>query len=261
MKIVATTTQSREEPDVVFRQFLIDSGFEYVPRRRGGLKAIREEHQADAVLVWQPQGPVLHLGDNKLFFHPSMAKIRLAAYRNKGQVDPLIEAARVEADDAVLDCTLGLGADSIVLAYFARAGEVLSLESSPAIAYTIKWGMRLYQSSMPWLDEAIHRVKVKAADHLSYLQNLPDNCYDIVYFDPMFRNPLLKSETLSPIRVLGNTQALTEEAVNEGRRVARKRVVIKERAQSTEFARLGCHRIAGSIHNQVHFGIIDNAND
>lgn len=261
MKIVATTTQSREEPDVIFRQFLTDSGFEYVPRRKGGLKAIWEEHQADAVLVWQQQGPVLHLGNDKLFFHPSMAKIRLAAYRNKGQTDPLIEAARVEAEDAILDCTLGLGADSIVLSYFARAGEVLSLESSPAIAYTIKWGMRLYESTMPWLDEAIHRVKVRAADHLCYLQCLPDDSYDIVYFDPMFRQPLLKSETLSPIRVLGNAQALAEQAVDEARRVARKRVVIKERAQSSEFARLGCHRIAGSVHNQVHFGIIDIEND
>lgn len=259
MRIVATTTQSREEPDEAFSHFLMDSGFEYVPRRKGGLKAIIEEQQADAVLVWHRQGPVLHLGDHKLFFHPGMAKIRLALYRSKGQADPLIEAARIEVGDAVLDCTLGLGADSIVLAYFARAGEVLALESSPSIAYTIKWGMRLYQSAMPWLDEAIHRVEVRAADHLSHLRTLPDNCYDIVYFDPMFRAPLLKSETLLPIRVLGNPEALTVQAVDEARRVARKRVVIKERSQSTEFSRLGCHRVLGSINNRVRFGVIDTA--
>lgn len=258
MKIVATTTQSRREPTSVFSEFLRESGFTYVPRRGKGIDAIRKEHRADAVLVWQTEGPVLHLGDNKLFFHPSMAKVRLAAYRKKGQVDPLIEAARIQADDTILDCTLGLGADSIVMSYFATNGEVTALDSSPAIAYTVKWGMRLYKSAMPWLDEAVHRVNIEVADHLPYLQGLPDNRYDVVYFDPMFRKPLLKSETLSPIRLLGNDKALTEQAVDEARRVARRCVVIKERAQSPEFARLGCHFTAGGSNSKVHLGIIDS---
>ncbi|HCF48673.1 MAG TPA: hypothetical protein DER60_00205 [Syntrophomonas sp.] len=260
MKIVATTTQSRIEPDPAFRQFLDDSQFEYVPRQRRGLYAIQQECQTDAILVWQRPVPVLHIGEDKLFFHPSMAKVRLSAYRRKDQPDPLIEAARVKPGDLILDCTMGLGADSIVLAYFAQ-GQVTALESSPAIAYTIKWGMRLYDSRMPWLDEAVHRIKVQAIDHLCYLQSLPDKSFDLVYFDPMFRKPLLKSETLSPIRMLGDSLPLSEQAISEAGRVARKRVLLKERAGSPEFSRLGFDQVVGSVHNQVHFGIIDVNSD
>ncbi len=256
MKIVATTTQSRPEPDCLFRYFLKDSGFDYIPRKGRGLKTIQHDSQADAVVVWQDSGPVMYIGDNKFFFHPSMAKVRLSAYRKKGQLDPLIEAAGVNPGDSILDCTLGLGADSIVLAYFCK-GPVVALESSPAIAYTVKWGMRLYKSPLLWLSEAIQRVNVLAADHLCHLASLPDDCYDLVYFDPMFRRPLLKSETLSPVRLLGDLQPLSEEAVREACRVAKKRVLIKERAGSPEFERLGCHRTVGSIHNSIHFGIID----
>lgn len=256
MNIIATTTQSREEPDSTFQQFLADYGFDYVPRQGRGIKALQRASQADAVLVWQESGPVIHIGDNKLYFHPSMAKVRLSAYRKKGQTDPLIEAAQIKAGDHILDCTLGLGADSIVLAYFS-ANTVMSLETSPAIASVVKWGMQLYRSRMAWLDEAIHRVEVVNIDHYSYLRDLPDKFYDVVYFDPMFRKPLFKSETLSPIRLLGDHQPLSEQALCEAKRVARKRIIIKERAGSPEFERLGCHRVAGSIHNQVHFGILD----
>jgi hypothetical protein len=256
MKIVATTTQSRSEPEQLFRQFLDDSGFDYWPRKGRGIKTIQRESQADVILVWQENGPVIYMGDDRLFFHPSMAKVRLSAYRNKGQTDPLIEAAGITPGDSVLDCTLGLGADSIVMAYFCQ-GPVLALETSSAIAYTVKWGMQLYNSVMPWLDEAIKRVNVMNRDYLSYLLSLPDRCYDVVYFDPMFRKPLFKSKTLSPVRMLGDHEPLSPEAVREACRVAKKRVLIKERAGSPEFQRLGCCRTAGSVHNQVHFGIID----
>ncbi|MGI6468226.1 MAG: class I SAM-dependent methyltransferase [Syntrophomonadaceae bacterium] len=260
MRILATTTLSQPEPDAAFREFLDDSRFEYVPRLGRNLQRIKAEYRAEAILVWQKPVPVLHIGENRLFFHPSMAKVRLQAYRRKGQPDPLIEAARIEAGDRVLDCTLGLGADSIVLAYFAR-GPVVALESSPAIAYTIKWGMRLYHSPLYWLDEAIHRIQVEAVDHLSYLQALPDKSFDVVYFDPMFRKPLFKSETMNPIRVLGDPQPLSEQAIGEARRVAAKRVVMKERANSPEFSRLGFTRRAGSANNPVQFGIIEIERD
>lgn len=256
MKIIATTSQSQLEPDPLFREFLDDSRFEYVPRLRRNLQVIKEECQADAILVWQKPVPILYIGENKLFFHPSMAKVRLSAYRRKGQPDPLIEAAGIKAGDRVLDCTLGLGADSIVLAYFAQR-QVVALESSAAIAYTIKWGMRLYHSPMSWLGDAIHNIQVEAIDHLSYLKGLPDKSFELVYFDPMFRKPLFKSETLTPIRVLGDPMPLSEEAISEAKRVATKRVLMKERAGSPEFSRLGFIEKVGSVHNRVQFGVIE----
>lgn len=258
MKIIATTSQSVSLPSIHLQAFLKEAGIEFVPRRRQSLPSLLQQNTADAVIVWQDrQGPILHYGGQILYFHPSMAKVRIAAYRKKSQNDPLIQAAGVWPGDAILDCTLGLGADSIVLAYFAHPGRVVALESSSAIACTVKWGMQMYRSGMDWLDQAIHQVEVQHEDHLTYLRQTPDKSFDIVYFDPMFRQPLLKSQPLTPIRELGNPAPLEPDAIHEAVRVARRRVVMKERSNSEEFDRLGFDRVLGSPHNAVHYGIID----
>lgn len=258
MKIIATTSQSVSLPSILFQAFLKEACIEFVPRRRQSLPALQQQSAADAVIVWQDrQGPILHYGGQTLYFHPSMAKVRLAAYRKKSQDDPLIQAAGIRQGDAVLDCTLGLGADSIVLAYFTHPGRVVALESSPAIAWTVRWGMQMYKSGMDWLDQAVHQVEVQNIDHLTYLRQTPDKSFDIVYFDPMFRLPLLKSQPLTPIRELGNPAPLVPDAIDEAIRVARRRVVMKERSVSEEFARLGFDRVWGSPHNAVRYGIIE----
>ncbi len=258
MDILATTTQSKlddNNPD--FRAFLAESQIPYVPRQRQSLARIRTEHQVQAVIVWEAGGPVMYCHDHKFFFHPSMAKVRISTYRKDCIMDPLIKACGLKEDDHFLDCTLGLGADAIVASYFTPRGQVDGIESSLAVSHIVKWGMQLYKSNMPWLQEAIGRIRVINQDHNNYLPALDDNAYDIVYFDPMFRNPLLKSQAISPLREAANPDPLSEEAVSQACRVARRRVVIKERKGSSEFARLHCQRVSGSSNNNVAYGIID----
>lgn len=256
MLTIATLPQAGGEPDADFRQMLQESGIAYAPRNRKSLARLAAENDAQAVLVWQPDGPVLYHGQEKVFFHPSMAKVRLAAYRNLGVPDPMVKAMRLEEDDAVLDCTLGLGADAVVAAFFARRGRVVGIEASLPVSCTVKWGMKNYHSSMKWLEEAVHKVEVYHADHLGYLKKLPAQGFDIVYFDPMFRKPLLSSQAISPLRRYACSEPLRIEAIREACRVARKRVVIKERKDSGELERLGCQQVVGSENNRIGFGII-----
>ena len=117
--------------------------------------------------------------------------------------------------------------------------------------------MKLYNSQISWLDEAIKRIEVVNSEHYNFLRNLPDNSYDIVYFDPMFRKPLLKSQPILPLRSLANKQPLNKAAVEEACRVARKRVVIKELAAGNEFERLGFKPIIRSKHRKIAFGVIE----
>lgn len=257
MKVIATTTQSQTTLTAEFEQFLEESALPFIHRKRKSLAAILQEQESQAVLVWQASGPVLHIGTERFFFHPSMAKNRLSAYRRQGTIDHLIKACALEADSSFLDCTLGLGADSIVAAYFANSGRVVGLESSPLIAPIIKWGMKLYQSPMEWLDGAIHSIEVINANHKDYLQKLKDNSFDIVYFDPMFRIARHKSTALAPLRLLADHQALSREVIKEACRVARKRVVIKEMPLSAEFERLGIERIIENPNNPIAFGVIE----
>jgi hypothetical protein len=185
-----------------------------------------------------------------------MAKNRLSIYRKQGTEDPFVRACEIEDGDTLLDCTLGLGADAIVASYFTPQGAVIGLESSPAIALVVKWGMKLYDSPMIWLKEAVNRIQVINSEHYHYLSNLPDNSFDIVYFDPMFRQPLLKSQAISPLRSLANPLPLDLKAIEQACRVARKRVVIKERSEGTELERLGCSTIIGGKNRKIAFAVI-----
>lgn len=257
MHIISTTAQSGIKDFSYFEEFLHDSGFPFVEREKQSLDDLMHLYHADAVVVCYRQGPVLYSGNEKFFFHPSMAKNRLAAFRKNGTTDPLVSACQLKSDDEVLDCTLGLGADAIVAAYFTPGGRVVGAESSSAIAQVVKWGMKLYDSSMGWLNEAIKRVEVVNDEHYEYLQRLPGDSFDIVYFDPMFRRPLLKSQAISPLRALANHQPLDKTAVKEACRVARKRVVIKELASGTELQRLGCETIISGKHRKIAFGVIE----
>jgi len=258
MHIIATTAQSGIKDFSYFNEFLQDSGFPLVARGKQSLDDLIRTHHADAVVVCYRQGPVLYHDKEKFFFHPSMAKNRLAAYRKNGTADPFASACRLKADDEVLDCTLGLGADAIVAAYFTPAGRVVGVESSPAIAQVVKWGMKHYDSSMSWLNEAIERIEVVNSEHYEYLQGLDSGSFDIVYFDPMFRRPLLKSQAISPLRALADHRPLDKAAVKEACRVARKRVVIKELAAGTELQRLGCEAVIGGKHRKIAFGVIEH---
>jgi 16S rRNA G966 N2-methylase RsmD len=256
MEIIVTTTQSKEIPDKKMDLFLEDSGLTFVPRQRKSLPVLISENEAGAVVVWEDNGPVLYMEDQKFFFHPSMAKNRISGMRHDLGYDVMAKACGIEAGDSFLDCTLGMGADAIVASYLS-GGKIVGLEKSPGISHVIKWGMRNYNSRMIWLNNAIHRIEVIQSDHLDFLKEQPDHSFDIIYFDPMFRRPLLNSQPLAPLRLLADPTPLSLEAVAEARRVARKRVVMKELVTSGEFERLGFKLFPGSKHNRIGYGYID----
>ena len=257
MKFVVTTTQSQSDMDPGLAAFINETGFAFVPRRRTGLANLAGEQGADGVIVWENDRPVLYIDGEKLFFHPSMAKSRIAAYRKKGQPDLMIKACQLQPGWSFLDCTLGMGADAIVASYFSGSGRITGLESEDAIAAVIGWGMKMYSSRMDWLDQAVHRVEVLAGNHKDWLPQLADESYDVVYFDPMFDHPLLKSQPLSPLRKLANPQALDLATVSQAIRVARRRVVMKTQAAGEEIERLGMQRVPGSRHNPITYGVIN----
>jgi len=259
MKIIITTTQAGREPNNLLKSFIDESMLSFVERRRKALPMLMEEHQADAVIVWRAEGPVLYSGHDmeEFYFHPSMAKNRLSSLRKLALPDPFINACGLKRDSTVLDCTMGRGADAIAASYICGSGKVLGLESVFAIALVMKWGMKLYRSRLPWLDEAIHGIKVEYADHNTYLKEAKDNSFDIVYFDPMFRQPRHKSQPISPLRQLADHRPLETSAIREACRVARKKVVVKETFSSGEFERLGFKKIMGSHHNPINYGVIE----
>ncbi|CAM4430762.1 16S rRNA G966 N2-methylase RsmD [Paenibacillus endophyticus] len=193
--------------------------------------------------------------DTPLYFHPSMAFVRVKRMR-RGETDPLIQLSGCESGDQIIDCTAGLASDSLVFSYASGpSGKVTAIESEPVLCALVREGLAGYETSLPDVDAAMRRIAMTCMNHLEYLKGLADNSVDIVYFDPMFRKPINESSSMEPLRSIANMNALSSEAIEQAKRVARKTVVLKEHQASEEFARLGFERKHVNT-SKIAYGVI-----
>lgn len=247
-------------PEIVLRarHLAEHTGTHYVPRGRLSFPKLAERcGDAEILVISQEAVRLITPGMPVMEFHPSMGFVR-AKRILKGEPDPMIEAAGMQPGDSVLDCTAGLGSDSLLFSvYGGESSVVTALESSLPLYALLLEGMSAYISGQTKVNEALRRIRVVHSDHLQYLQSLPDKSVDIVYFDPMFRIPLTDSAAISPLRQFANSAALSPESVAEAVRVARKTVLLKEKALSGEFARLGFTELLRSS-SKTSYGVIRN---
>lgn len=216
------------------------------------------------------KGIYLESGDIRLCFHPSMALIRLIQLQ-RGETDRFLKATGLQPGDIFLDATLGLGTDSLVAAHqVGERGRVIAVEHSPLLAALIQDGLSaLNEGPVPnvqnpdkskaWrnLSLAAQRIEVQWGDHLKRLTQSLDSSMDVIYFDPMFRHTREQSASIRPLHQFSNAHPLQKEAVIEACRVARKRVVLKERKGSPEFSRLGFRICESGKYSNVDYGIIE----
>ncbi|KKO55537.1 class I SAM-dependent methyltransferase [Paenibacillus sp. DMB20] len=252
------TTGEAEAPELVERAKALaeETGCRYVTRGGQSLRRLAlKTGDEDILVVLQGHVRLGGPGRETLEFHPSMGYVRLKRVL-RGEPDLMLEAAGMEEGDSVIDCTAGLGTDSLVFSVKGgERGKVTALESSFPLYVLLKEGLRTYESNLSASDEAMRRIDVKHGHHLDYLQKLPDKSADIVYFDPMFREPVAESASINPLRHYANGEALDEQSVREAVRVARKSVVLKEKRGSGEFARLG-FKVPERGHSKITYGVI-----
>ena len=259
MNIIVTTAQ--QTMPVLIQQAKAIAGSlsaPFVPRENYSLKALKETYQVSELIVVTSTGPLVHTAAGEYFFHLSMADLRIKNLQN-GNPDHMVTAMRLRPGMSVLDCTLGLATDAIVASFaVGEAGAVIGLESSPVIALITRYGLEQFTvESEPCITQALRRIKVEAVDYSEYLRTLPDKSMDIVYFDPMFRVPILTSSNVKPIRTLANMQPVSLAAIEQAYRVAKQRVVVKEAAGSREFARLGIAATVGGKYSSIAYGVIE----
>ncbi|MBQ3853785.1 MAG: class I SAM-dependent methyltransferase [Anaerovibrio sp.] len=254
--IVTTDRKNHSDSQKLAQMAAERLGIKLVKRNREPMEKLREMYGVDNVLVAKRGSFTLDTPEGELFFHPNMSQLRIKNIR-MGEGDHMANALDLQEGMTVLDCTLGFGADSIVASFVVgEGGQVIGLEASPLIAFITSEGMKKFLATNYELHSAIKRVQVINTDYNEYLQTLPDNSVDVVYFDPMFRHPLRDSHNINPLRSVADHRPLELPAVNEAKRVARHRVVMKENSRSLEFARLGFNEIAGGKHSKVHYGVI-----
>ncbi|MDP4125957.1 MAG: class I SAM-dependent methyltransferase [Bacillota bacterium] len=214
------------------------------------------------------RGVFLSIGKEQLTFHPSMALIRLINLL-RGETDRYLEATQLKPGGTLIDATLGLGTDALIGAWaVGDRGRVLALEKSPIVAAIVQDGLKHLQEMVPnsksidkrdaWITlvRVSKQIKVIWADNRNYFSNIPDRSVDVVYFDPMFRQTYEHSHAIQPLHRWSDHSPLDQEAVLEACRIARHRVVLKERKNSPEFQRLGFNILLGGQYSPIDYGVI-----
>ncbi|MBO8170916.1 MAG: class I SAM-dependent methyltransferase [Bacillaceae bacterium] len=256
--IVSTSTSAPEPIQKTASDLAQDLNAPYIYRDRKTLAQLFQDYEGEPLLIVTSEGLKAYGPGNRtpLFFHPGMSKVRIKRLL-KGDNDRMIEACQLQKGDRFLDATLGMAADSIVAAHVVgEEGSVTGLEAVQILSAVVSRGLQEYQDSLKPLQEAMRRIKVIQTDALTYLKKCPDHYYDVIYFDPMFRETVEKSTPIAPLRSLARGEPLTVELIEEARRVARRRVVLKERKKSGEFERLGFDILDADSNASFTYGII-----
>ena len=203
--------------------------------------------QADGALVLNKNELIYYDAEGqKLFFHPNTAWLRVLNGR-----DPLLEALACPVGASVLDATMGMASDSLVMQYFGY--QVTALESNPLVHLIVSDGLSRFVMEDSRFTQAMRDLVTYCQDHQSYLAQTADKSIDCVYFDPMFKVGIEESKNLDGIRLLANRQPLTEETLEQAKRVARHRVVVKAHYQDSIFEDLGLTRIKRP-NTKFHYG-------
>ena len=229
-----------------------------IERAGRSLERLARDESASGILVITPDRVSYHVpsAGTEYFFHPNMARTRLHNLRD-GRGDPMITAMALSAGDSVLDCTLGRAADAIVAAHVVGdAGRIVGLEVVPVVAQLTIAGLAEYEDQSPIVTAAMRRIEAHQASYAEYLPTCPDSAFDIVYFDPIFDQPLLLSEAMAPLRAVADHSPLTPEMLAEAKRVARRRVVIKQRKGSRLWERLGITQWVAGGGSRVEYGVV-----
>lgn len=256
--MIVTTGGRTDRSTVIFaRRTAEEMGGTFVERKKQSLSEMK--------LAFSE--PVLVIGRNRiechfphkeepLFFHPNSAMFRVKRLL-RDEKDPFAEALGLKKGKTVLDCTMGLGSDSIVASYLVgNTGKIIGLEGDAIISYIVKTGLASYKSGLKQLDESMKRIEVIHTDHLDYLKNCQPNEFDVIFFDPMFQEEIEEASNFTPLKPLALYSPLTIQAIHEAKRVAKEKVVLKDHWKSSRFEELGFRQIQRKS-SKFHYGVIE----
>lgn len=230
----------------------------YVERKNDSIARMLDRDNCEYFLVVKRDKLVLTDGCSELYWHPNMAIMKIKATRD-GEIDPIIKAMDLQKGDSVLDCTLGFAADALVVSsYVGEDGIILGTEVNKYIAYLTQDGLKNYYIEDEEIKSSMRRINVINANYNDYLKSLSDNSFDVVYFDPMFKAPNKKSAFMNSLRPFAEHSYITLDTVQEALRVARKRVVAKDRMFSKELEDIGFKDFyGGGARGSAKYGVME----
>lgn len=236
--IVTTAGRTNEEMVQRAKNIAQDLGCMYIQRSKKSIHTMLRDFDQDVLVIGKNRYEWYRENEEEpIFFHPNTAGFRVKRWL-QGEREPFLEATELNEGMSCLDCTLGLASDSIMASLATgENGKVSGIEGNEVLAYLVKNGLAAWVSDIDPLVAAMRRIEVIHGNHQEILSNLPDNSFDVVYFDPMFDVEIRESDGIAPLRNIAVKGGFNEQTLQEAIRVAKSRVVLKDHWQSDKFAK------------------------
>jgi hypothetical protein len=252
------TTAGRTNPIMIeeAKRVAFDLDCMYQERNKKSILSLHSRFQDNCIVVGKERLELFLLdGEEPFFFHPNSSMFRIKRLM-RNEHDPFIDATGLRQGMSFFDCTLGLASDSIVASFVVGpTGKVVGTEENKYLAYLVNRGLRNWESGLAEMDEAMRSVSVIHSNALSRLKEIPSNEFDCVYIDPMFEETILESDGIRALAELAAYTEVSEEFILEAKRVARKRLVLKDHFRSGRFEKFG-FSVVKRPSAKFHFGII-----
>ncbi|MFH0347550.1 class I SAM-dependent methyltransferase [Bacillus vallismortis] len=230
----------------------------YCGRNKQTVENLLKSAERDLLVVGKERFELYTKQGAKFFFHPNTAMFRAKRFL-RGEREPMLRAAGLSEGDTFLDCTLGLGSDAIIASMaVGETGSVIGIEKNHLVSVLVRTGLHSWQTGIGELQAAMSRIQVKNGDCYEYIKQLPDNSFDVIYFDPMFHEPVETSDGIAPLRNFAEDSALDEGCIKEAVRAARKSVVLKDHWKSPRFEQFGFN-VTKRKTALFHYGVIQAA--
>ncbi len=255
--VVTTAGRTNDEMVELAKKTALELNVPFIERKKRSIAKIQEQTNEDVLVVGKNRIEIYPShGNEPLFFHPNSAMFRMKRIM-KGEHDPFIQASELTQGNSILDCTLGLGSDSIVASFVVgETGKVASLEGNKYLYYLLKGGLKSWDTGYTIMNEAMARIDVRHDTYESFLTSCPPNSFDIVYFDPMFEETIDESEGIRGLRNFAIYSTISPEAIEAAKRVAKKKVVLKDHWKSEQFEKYG-FTVYKRKTAKFHFGVIE----
>ena len=239
------------------KEIAIELSLPYVNRQKKSVQKLQDEFQANIVVVSKERLELYSYGSNApFFFHPNSAAFRMKRLLN-GEQDLFLQATGLQNGDRFLDTTAGLCSDSIIAAYaVGENGLVHACEKDDLVSYIVRQGLNSYETDATELLNSMRSVKLVHQDAMEFLKNTETDSYDVVYMDPMFEEVIEESTNFQALREAGVHQGLTDEWVEEAKRVAKRRVVLKAHFRSPLFEQYHFKQLT-RLTSKFHYGILE----